>query len=150
MNVSAFMNSPPTVVPPEASARRTALCMEEDDVGSVLVVSGDSVLGIVTDRDLALRCLARRGGGPDTPVSELMSAALVTLNASDDIDTAYQAFRRSGVRRLPVLDSGRLVGMLTIDDLFLDAFQRLADLLGPVSWSVLRDPPDPAAQDRPG
>jgi CBS domain-containing protein len=70
-----------------------------------------------------------------------MSKPVVTVDADADVADAYRDFRRSGRRRLPVLVQGCLVGLLAIDDLFLDVFQRFADLLGPVSWSALTDEP---------
>ena len=148
MKVSEFMMAPPVTVSPDTTVRQVALRMEDAAVGSVPVATGDRLQGIVTDRDLVLRCLAQ-GADADTAVSELMSAPVATLDATDDVEAAYRTFRRSGVRRLPVLDGDRLVGVLTIDDLFLDVFQRLADLLGPVAWSILRDPPELAALRHP-
>ncbi|WP_371494693.1 CBS domain-containing protein [Kitasatospora sp. NBC_00374] len=77
-----------------------------------------------------------------------MSAPAVTVDATDDLETAYRAFRRAGVRRLPVVDRHRLVGLLAVDDLFLDVSQHLSDLLGPLSFSALREGsagPGPAA-----
>jgi signal-transduction protein with cAMP-binding, CBS, and nucleotidyltransferase domain len=149
MKVSEFMNSPAVTVPADSSARQAALRMEDSAVGSLLVESDGRLRGVLTDRDLVVRCLAR-GADPDTPVSELMSTPAATLDVTDDIAAAYRAFRRSGVRRLPVLDGHRIMGVLAVDDLFLDVFQHLADLLGPVAWSVLRDPPEPllASADR--
>ncbi|MFJ4989466.1 CBS domain-containing protein [Streptomyces sp. NPDC088732] len=142
MKISAFMNAPVATVSRGATARQAALRMRDAAVGSVLVTEADQVLGVVTDRDLAVRCLAS-GGDPDTPVSELMSAPAVTVDITDDVSAAYRAFRRSGVRRLPVVDGHRLVGMVTVDNLFLDVFQRLTDLLAPTARTVLKDPPDP-------
>ncbi|WP_127361122.1 CBS domain-containing protein [Actinacidiphila soli] len=148
MKVSEYMMAPPVTVSPDTTVRQTALRMEDAAVGSVLVATGDRLQGIVTDRDLVVRCLAQ-GGDPDTAVSDLMSPSVATLDATDDVEAAYRTFRRAGVRRRPVLDGHRLVGVLTVDDLFLDVFQRLADLLGSVAWSVLRDPPELAALRRP-
>jgi len=138
MRVADLMITPPVTVSPEATARRAARRMDDEAVGCVLVTEDGNLRGIVTDRDLVLRALAA-GAEPDIPVSELMSAPAVTVDVTDDIEAAYRAFRRSGVRRLPVLDGHRLVGLLAVDDLFLDVLQRLFDLLGPVSWSALRE-----------
>ncbi len=147
MKVSALMTAPPVTVSPQASAQQAALRMAEQAVGCVLVAEHDRLQGILTDRDLVVRAMAG-GLHPETPVTELMSTPVSTVAATDDIDTAYGAFRRGGVRRLPVLDGDRLVGVLAIDDLFRDVLQRLADLLGPVSWSVLRDSRPESPQDR--
>ena len=144
MKVSEVMTAPPVCVAPHVSLLEVTRRMTERAVGSVLVVEDDALLGIVTDRDLALRGM---GGGlaPEAPVDAVMSAQVVTVDADDDLQVAYLTFRRTGVRRLPVLDGGRVVGVLTVDDLFLDVFRRLADLLGPVTWSVLQEPPGPPA-----
>jgi CBS domain-containing protein len=144
MKVSEVMTAPPVCVAPHVSLLEVTRRMTERAVGSVLVVEDDALLGIVTDRDLALRGM---GGGlaPEAPVDAVMSAQVVTVDADADLQVAYLTFRRTGVRRLPVLDGGRVVGVLTVDDLFLDVFRRLADLLGPVTWSVLQEPPGPPA-----
>jgi CBS domain-containing protein len=143
VKTSEYMMSPVVTVRPDTSAAQAARRMREDEVGCLLVADDGELRGIVTDRDLVVRCLAL-GVSPEVPVSQLMTSSVITLRTTADIYGAYQSFRRSGVRRLPVLDDdGLVVGLLTIDDLFLDVFQRLADVLGPVAWTVLRDPPDP-------
>ncbi|WP_330455588.1 CBS domain-containing protein [Streptomyces sp. NBC_00820] len=80
-------------------------------------------------------------------VSEVTTAPPVCVAGSvspvDDLQVAHLTFRRAGVRRLPVLDGGRVVGVLTTDDLFLDVFRRPADLLGPAARSVMQEPPGP-------
>ncbi|MGW2705410.1 CBS domain-containing protein [Streptomyces sp. NPDC001340] len=149
MKVSEVMTAPPVSVAPHASLLEVTRRMTESAVGSVLVVEGGVLRGIVTDRDLAVRGL---GGGLrcESPVDTVMSAEVATVDADDDLQVAYRTFRRTGVRRLPVLAAGSVVGVLTVDDLFLDLFRRLADLLGPVAWSVLQEPPGPpsAVADR--
>jgi CBS domain-containing protein len=130
-------------VPQHATIQQAAQTMEQYKVGCLLVVDGDTLAGIVTDRDLVVRALAP-AMNPDTPVRELISAPVTTLDAADDVGTAYDTFRRSGARRLPVLEGHKPVGILSVDDLFLDVLQRFADLLGPLSWTVLREPPAPA------
>jgi CBS domain-containing protein len=122
--------------------------MAEHAVGSVLVVEHGALHGIVTDRDLAVRGL---GGGLDTRarVDRIMSPHVTTVEAADELQVAYRTFRRTGIRRLPVLEAGRVVGVLTIDDLFLDVFRRLADLLGPIAWSVLKESSAPPSSAGP-
>ncbi|MFF7236939.1 CBS domain-containing protein [Streptomyces collinus] len=142
MKVGEAMTAPPVCVAPSATLAEVTRLMADSAVGSVLVVEGGALHGIVTDRDLAVRGL---GGGLDAGarVDAVMSGRVVAVEAVEDLGAAYRTFRRTGVRRLPVLDAGRVVGMLTIDDLFLDLFRRFADLLGPVAWSVLQEPPGP-------
>jgi CBS domain-containing protein len=146
VKASEYMNSPVVTVRPDISAAQAANRMREGGIGCLLVADDGELRGIVTDRDLVVRCLAL-GVSPEAPVAQFMTSSVITLSTTDDICAAYRAFRRSGVRRLPVLDGhGLVVGLLTIDDLFLDVFQRLADVLGPVAWTVLHDPPDPTGR----
>ncbi|MFE3638300.1 cyclic nucleotide-binding/CBS domain-containing protein [Streptomyces sp. NPDC059168] len=142
MNVAEVMTAPPVCVAPDACLDEVVRRMTESAVGSVLVTEDGALRGIVTDRDLAVRGLGGGLGGT-ARADEVMSPGVVTVGATDDLQSAYRAFRRTGVRRLPVLEADRVVGVLTIDDLFLDVFRRFADLLGPVAWSVLREPPGP-------
>lgn len=148
MKISDAMSAPATTVPARTSLAEAARLMDESGVGSVLVVEGGALQGIVTDRDLAVRGLGR-GLGSETSVEEVMSPRVITVSADADIYAAYRLLRRSGVRRLPVLDEHQVVGVLTVDDLLLDVFQRVADLLGPVAWSILEEPPGPPSADSP-
>lgn len=138
MRVRDLMTAPPVTVEPDTSARQAARRMAAEGVGCLLVVAGGELVGVVTDRDLAVRGTAR-AADPQMPVERLMTVEPTVLALGDDLDTAYQAFRRTGVRRLPVLDGRRPVGLLAVDDLLLDVLRRLFDLLGPISWSALRD-----------
>jgi CBS domain-containing protein len=140
MLVRELMNSPTVTVGPGDPIRQAAVAMQAHGVGSVLVTVDSVPLGMVTDRDVAVRAVAP-GLDPEAPVTLIMSEPVVTVDADADVADAYRTFRRSGVRRLPVLCQDRLVGLLAVDDLFLDVFQRYADLLGPVSWSALQDQP---------
>ncbi|MET7381601.1 CBS domain-containing protein [Streptomyces sp. NPDC005526] len=142
MKVNEVMSAPAVCVPPGTTVGEAARLMDREGVGSVLVVEDGALRGIVTDRDLALRGLGG-GAAQDSPVETVMSPRIVAVDAADDVHAAYRTFRRAGVRRLPVLDGDRVAGMLTVDDLLLDVFQRLADLLGPVAWSILEEPPGP-------
>ncbi|MBD0694960.1 hypothetical protein BG452_18450 [Streptomyces sp. CBMA123] len=130
------MTTPPVTVDVGATAFDAAQRMAREAVGCVLVTLDGRLCGILTDRDLALRGLAL-GHGPWQPVADLMTTAVTTVDTDDDLDSAYRTFRVSGVRRIPVLDHGRPVGMLTVDDLLRDVVQRLFDLLVPVSADAL-------------
>jgi signal-transduction protein with cAMP-binding, CBS, and nucleotidyltransferase domain len=148
VKVSEAMSAPAIAVPPRTSVAEAARRMAEQGVGSLLVVEDGALRGIVTDRDLAVRGLGA-GQGARAHVEAVMSERIVTVDAADDVHVAYRLFRRFGVRRLPVLEDHRVVGVLTVDDLLLDVFQRLADLLGPIAWSVLEEPPGPPSADAP-
>ncbi|MFE9609742.1 cyclic nucleotide-binding/CBS domain-containing protein [Streptomyces sp. NPDC006012] len=147
MRVRDVMSAPAVTVPPHALLADVIRRMADHAVGSVVVVEDDVPCGIVTDRDLAMRVLGV-GLSLEARVSEVMSPRPVTVAAADELHVAYRAMRLAGVRRLPVLDGRRVVGMVTADDLLLDVFQRLADLLGPVARSILEETPGPPGQRR--
>ncbi|MDX6759749.1 MULTISPECIES: CBS domain-containing protein [Streptomyces] len=142
MDVSAYMSAPAVSVTATTTIGEAARCMDLHGVGCVVVTDGEVLRGIVTDRDIAVRAVAG-GFDRDAPVGAVMTTPAVTVGAAQDVHAAYRTFRTSGVRRLPVLDGQRVVGMLTVDDLLMDVFRRVADLLGPVAWSVLEEPPGP-------
>ncbi|MGW7447084.1 CBS domain-containing protein [Kitasatospora sp. NPDC054795] len=140
MKAADLMTAPPVTVSITTTAFEAAQRMEQEAVGCVLVTDDGRLRGILTDRDLTLRGLAH-GHHPGQPVMDLMTAPVTTVSTDDDLDKAYRTFRSADVRRLPVLDDGRPVGMLTVDDLLRDVVQRLVDLLIPVSHSALREAP---------
>ncbi|MFK0237824.1 CBS domain-containing protein [Streptomyces vinaceus] len=143
MKVSACMSAPAVSVTTTTTIAEAARQMGMRGVGCLAVTEGGALRGIVTDRDITVRAVAA-GLDRDDPMRRAMTAPAVTVGAGDDIHAAYRTFRNAGVRRLPVLDGQRVVGMLTVDDLLMDVFRRVADLLGPVAWSVLEEPPGPS------
>jgi signal-transduction protein with cAMP-binding, CBS, and nucleotidyltransferase domain len=99
------------------TAADAARSMKECDVGDVLVRSADgSLCGIVTDRDLVVRCLADGKSG-DTTLGELCTSGVNTLDANASIDEAVGLMRRQAVRRIPILENGELVGIVSLGDL---------------------------------
>ncbi|MCK2219457.1 CBS domain-containing protein [Actinomadura sp. ATCC 31491] len=131
MKVKDVMSAPVVAVPPASTVRDVAKHMDYSGVGCVLVTDGQSALGVVTDRDLVLRALAP-GLPADTPVAEVMTPAPVTARPGDELDLAFEVFRRNAFRRLPVVEDGQVIGMLTLDDLLLHLHQVGGDLLKPV------------------
>jgi CBS domain-containing protein len=134
---------PPVTVAPETRIAEVAALMDQAVVGGVVVVDGDRPVGIVTDRDLAVRALARRVPY-DGRVDSVMSTDLVTLDASADLRNAIRIFSSHPIRRLPLLDGGRMVGMITIDDLVVDVTSDLAELIRPLTGQLLFGHPEPA------
>ncbi|HEY1823970.1 MAG TPA: CBS domain-containing protein [Trebonia sp.] len=98
----------------------TARIMRDTQVGAVLVVNDGALSGMVTDRDLVLRGLAE-GEGPDSPVGPLCSGDLVGVAADADLYQAEQLMREHAVRRLPVINEGQVVGIVSMGDLALTA-----------------------------
>jgi CBS domain-containing protein len=131
---------------PDQTIREAAMLMEQAGVGSLAVVDGDELVGIVTDRDLVRRGLARDLAG-DARVDGVMTSPVMTISADADLHAAFALFRSHAVRRLAVVQGTRFVGMVTIDDLLVDLAADLADLARPVTAEVLfshHDSPVPA------
>ncbi len=120
----------------DATVRHAASVMEQAGVGALAVLDGDHLAGIVTDRDLVRRVLAR-GLSPDARVDGVMSSPVITIDAGADLHDSFALFRSNAVRRLAVTDRGHFVGMITIDDLLIDLAGDLADLARPVTAEVL-------------
>ena len=117
MKISEVMTTDVETVSAEQTAREAAHFMLRADTGSIPVCENGRVIGMVTDRDIAVRCVAE-GRGPDTPVSDLMSDGIVCAHEDDDIDMVAKRMSDEQVRRMPVLDSDeRLVGMVSLGDL---------------------------------
>jgi CBS domain-containing protein len=116
--------------------------MEAAGVGALAVVDGDALVGIVTDRDLTVRALARRLSS-DARVDSVMSTPVLTIDATADLHDAFAVFRGNAVRRLAVVREGSFVGMISADDLLIDLAADLADLARPITAEVLFGHHDP-------
>ena len=100
-----------------ASVLDAARHMRDASIGDVLVMDGGKLRGIVTDRDLVVRCLATQGDPSETKVGDVCSEDLVTLSPEDDFQDAVQLMNDHAVRRLPVVDGDEVVGILSLGDL---------------------------------
>ncbi len=102
---------------PSATVRQVAELMRERNVGSVVLLDLEgSLVGFVTDRDLALGALTD-GRDPGDPVAAHSSSPVVTAEPGMDVEEAAELMVRHGIRRLPILDDGRLTGIITLDDI---------------------------------
>ena len=104
--------------------------MHREAIGCIVVLDGeDRPVGIVTDRDLALRAVAWSSDPKTTTVTEVMSAPVHTVEADAPLDKVIESMCSIGVRRVPVVDdAGRVVGLATLDDLFESLSAQLEDL----------------------
>jgi CBS domain-containing protein len=117
MKVSEAMSRDVRVCNPEHSIRECAKTMAEIDAGAIPVGENDRLVGIITDRDIAIRAVAA-GKGPDTPVREVMSKEVKYCFEDEDLDHVAQNMGDIQVRRLPVVNRDkRLVGFLSLGDL---------------------------------
>jgi CBS domain-containing protein len=119
-NARDIMTDSPAVATADTTARDAARMMEDNDCGSLPVVeSRDSMklVGMVTDRDLALRILGR-GQDPNTPIREAMTKNVSSVKQNDDLDAVEHVMSGQQVRRVPVVDDqGRVVGIVAQADL---------------------------------
>lgn len=102
----------------EDSAARAARLLYRHNIGAVAVLGeGGKIRGIVTDRDLALRCIAAENAPEETPLREVMSRSVITCEAGDTLESAVKKMEDAQIRRLPVTENGKPVGMLTLGDI---------------------------------
>ena len=117
MKASEVMTRDVQTIRPDQTAQEAASFMLSSDAGSIPVTEGDRLIGMITDRDIAVRGIAK-GNGPDTPVRELMTNDIVCARESDDIEEVASRMSRAQVRRLPVIDEQeRLCGIVSLGDL---------------------------------
>ncbi len=136
MLVRECLRKAPVTVPPECTLEEAAGLMGSHGVGSLLVVSGDHLLGIVTDRDIAVR-----GVGTGQPLSSkiktVMTERPVTIQGSADIFEAFKILKLAGIRRLPVLEEGDIAGIITVDDLLVWLVLEFGAITTPVAEELL-------------
>ena len=117
MLVQDLMNPNVITVEPGASATLAARLLSRYNIGALPVCGADKKLrGIVTDRDIVLRCVAPEEDPAQTPVRDIMSRAPATLSPTQDILSAAQLMARHQVRRLPVVKAGKVVGIISLGD----------------------------------
>ena len=123
MKASEIMTPSPRTCTPQASVQEVAQLMQEADTGVIPIVESEGnqrLVGLVTDRDLAIRVLAEGRGG-DTRVAEAMSAEIAGVSPNDDVKTVRRLMEERQVRRVPVCDEqGRCLGIISQADLALD------------------------------
>ena len=116
--ISEVMTTRPRAVEPQTSVREAARLMESEDVGSLPIVQdGARLVGVVTDRDIAVRVVGRGLDADETNVADIASRDVVTLTPDDDLDDALTLMARAQVRRLPVVvREDELVGIVSQAD----------------------------------
>jgi CBS domain-containing protein len=112
MKVRELMTKQPTTVAPDAKVGEVATLMKQEDCGSIPVVEGARLVGIVTDRDIVIRGVASGKDPRSQRVSEVMSADPVSIGPDEDVAAAEKVMGDRQIRRLPVVEGGRLVGII--------------------------------------
>jgi CBS domain-containing protein len=104
-------------IAPDAPVLEAIRLMAEHGIGALLVMQGDKLAGIVSERDYARKVILKGRSSSDTPVSQIMTAEVITVGPDASAQQCMQVMTDRRVRHLPVLEAGRVVGMLSIGDL---------------------------------
>lgn len=145
MSLERFRRTRMVVLNRRSTPYQAARAMADNHIGAVLVSEPSGIAGIMTDRDLALAVL---GGGLDptsTTLGEVMSEEVVICDINADIDDVVRLMREHGVRRIPLVEAGRPVGLVTFDDLVLDGSVAVEALRGIVTAQLEVEAPQKPA-----
>ena len=133
MLVRECLRTAPVTVPPRCTLEEAGRLLGSHGVGSLLVVDGDRLVGIVTDRDIAVRGVGE-GKALSSPVDAVMTADPVTIQGSADV---YSVFKTASSRRLPVLEDKDLAGIISVDDLLLSLVAEFGAVMSPVAQKLV-------------
>jgi len=123
--VREVMTDRPRCVTLETPISEVAELMESEDIGSLPVLDGEQLAGMVTDRDIVVRAIAKGKDPRGMPVREVASREPVTVYAEDDLSSALKKMASEQVRRLPVVDDdNRLIGVLSQADVAIEAKEK--------------------------
>lgn len=136
MPLNAYRRPRMVVLNANSSVLEAARAMEQNRIGAVFVQDGGQLVGVVTDRDLAVRALGRALDPEATMISDVMTPTPLTLSPTDSIDDAIQLMQDRNVRRIPLVDGKRIVGVVTLDDLLLDEAAPLEELAAIVEAQI--------------
>lgn len=141
--VRDVMTSHPVVLRQSASVLDAARAMADANIGPVLVVDRDDTLrGVVTDRDIVVRTVATARGLDSTTLGEMCTKDAVTVSSSDPVGEAIRLMREHAVRRLPVVECGKPVGIVSLGDLALQTESEVVSEVGAALADISAAPSD--------
>jgi CBS domain-containing protein len=129
--VRDVMTPNPITMPATATAVDAAKAMRESNVGDIIVIEDNRICGIVTDRDIVVRGLGVGRNPTQTKLGEICSRELTTVSPTDEVSNAIGLMKDKAIRRLPVVENDRPVGILSLGDLAVERDQHSA--LGGIS-----------------
>ncbi|HET8568834.1 MAG TPA: CBS domain-containing protein [Candidatus Limnocylindria bacterium] len=137
MKAKDLMTREPATLTPQSTIAEAATLMKQEDCGSIPIVEGSRLVGIVTDRDIVIRVVAAGKDPRTTRISDAMTADPVTIRPETSVDEASDIMAKRQVRRLPVCEDGKLVGILVIGQVARkddeDAGEALKEISEPTS-----------------
>ena len=132
-SVRDTMTKNPRSIGTSASVVEAARLMREEHIGSLPITDDEQLVGMITDRDITTRVVAEAADPKITPVGDVYSRDLISVEPDKDLAEALQLMARHQVRRLPVVENGRLVGMVAQADIALKENERTGELVGAIS-----------------
>jgi CBS domain-containing protein len=129
-SVGDIMTKDLSTLESSSTIAEAARLMRDNDTGAIIIADGGDMRGLLTDRDIAVRAIAEGRSPDETTVGEIASTDLVSLEPSSTIGDAVKAMRTANVRRLPVVEGGSPVGIISLGDLAMarDEESALADI----------------------
>lgn len=118
-SIRDVMTTHPVALPATSSVIDAARAMRDSDIGNVIVVEDGLVCGIVTDRDITVRGVAEGRNITRLKLKDICSRVLTTVSPMDSVDDAVRLMREKAIRRLPVVENGKPVGVVSLGDLAL-------------------------------
>jgi len=115
--IGTVMTPAPVALPGATTVMQAAILMREQNIGDVLVTDGERLLGVLTDRDIVVRCVAAGLDPSMTTLPNMCSHQLVTVEPQQKIDDVLTLMRERAIRRVPVVDDGVPVGIVSMGDL---------------------------------
>jgi CBS domain-containing protein len=109
--------------PPEATVFEVAVTMTKGRVGAIPILDGETIVGIFSERDLMQRVVVTGRDPKTTRVSEVMTRNVVTAMPDESVDASLEKMKRAGCRHLPVVDGGRVLGVISMRDLLRDELE---------------------------
>jgi CBS domain-containing protein len=132
-SVREAMTEEPRSIGASASVVEAARLMRAEHIGSLPVTEDERLVGMITDRDITTRVVAESAVPETTSVGDVYSRDLISVEPNSDLDEALGLMARHQVRRLPVVENGRLVGMVAQADIALKDNERTGELVGAIS-----------------
>jgi CBS domain-containing protein len=119
-HIRELMTPNPVTLPGTASVHEAACAMRDQDIGDVVVIEHKQVCGIVTDRDIVVRTIAEAQDPATMKLGDICSHSLLTVKPTDSVEHAVRLMRTHAIRRLPVVDEGKAVGIVSLGDLAVE------------------------------
>lgn len=137
MKVRDVMTKSVATIRPDATIKDAAQIMQQHNVGSIPVVDSNGLVGIVTDRDIVVRNIAEGKDPLSTPVKNVMTSQVTTVTPDEDVHTITKMMASRQIRRVPVVENQKLVGMVSLGDIAttgrtdVEASEALAEISKP-------------------